>query len=232
MEPIVIATWGLVVVTLLLVVITFVGIARAERHAAAQRTELADQTAALVDGARASQAMADEMFEARRAARPLELGIQLAADAGAGWFRASLLKIGALGIVLIRSEILVGRERVPACEPVGYGNFYLGGSTNTIDVNEQIDAHGRDLLTLRVTGIPENGREAGRRVPIPGPARRAGLRAPLVTRPNVGRGVGLAVGADDSGRLGVRCLISDTCQGHRAVVDAGHPCHFAGGTGR
>ena len=159
MEPIVLATWGLVVVTLLLVVGTFVGIARAERHAAAQRSELAEQTAALVDGARATQAMADEMLEARRAARPLELDIELADDAGAGVFGARLCRAGALGIILVRSEILVGRDRMPAAEPVGYGNFYLGGSANEIDVHELFDPHGRDLLTLRVTGIPENGLE-------------------------------------------------------------------------
>ncbi len=159
MEPIVVATWGLVIVTLLLVIATFVGIARAERTASAQRKELTAQTSALVTSAKATQAMADEMLEARRAEHPLELDVELTDDAQAGVFGARLTRTGPAGIILISSEILVGPDRLPAADLVRYGNFYLGGSAEEVGIHETFERQGRDLLTLRVTGIPENGLE-------------------------------------------------------------------------
>ena len=158
-DALVFATWGLVLVTGLLVVATIIGIGRGERHAERQLTRLAEQTTALVDAARASRAMADEMLEARRAACPLELDLELADDASAGVFGARLTRASDRGIILLQTEILVGRDRLHASDPVGYGNLYLGGSTNAIDLREPFDPHQRDLLILRVTGIPENGLE-------------------------------------------------------------------------
>lgn len=158
-QDLVLATWGLAAVTLLLVIATFVGIARAERNAKSQLTVLGDQTNALVESAKATQAMADEMLEVRKAGLPLDIDVQLADDAGGGVFAARLSRAGPRGIVLVRSEILVGKDRIPAAEPVNYANFYLGGTTNTVDVREPFNRSGRDLLILRVTGAPENGLE-------------------------------------------------------------------------
>jgi hypothetical protein len=75
MEPIVIATWGLVVATLGLVVVTWLQGQRQERESKtqadrenAQLASLREQSAALAATARASQSMADEMRQARIAA--------------------------------------------------------------------------------------------------------------------------------------------------------------------
>jgi hypothetical protein len=103
--------------------------------------------------------MAAEMLEARRAANPLEFDIVLGEEAGPGLFAGQILRTGAAGVILVRSELLLGRERVPGPEPVTYGNFYVGGSTNNVYINERFDPAGHDLVTLRVTGIPENGLE-------------------------------------------------------------------------
>jgi hypothetical protein len=171
------AAWGLVVVTAILVLATFVGIWKAERHATEQRSAAAEQTAALARAATATQAMADEMLEARRAANQLELEVELADDAGGSVFNGRLVRDGPAGIVLERAEILMGPDRLQGAEPLEYANFYLGGSANETSVNLPFERQGRDLLTLRVTGTPGNGLRQNGRVHLPDFRRSSG--APL-----------------------------------------------------
>lgn len=78
---------------------------------------------------------------------------------GHGVFNARIWRTSGAAIVLVRTEVLAGRERLPAAEPTTHGNLYLGGTTSRYFVNQPCNRQGRDLVVLRVTGIPENGVE-------------------------------------------------------------------------
>jgi hypothetical protein len=124
-----------------------------------QAAALSASAAALANSAKATQAMADEMLEARRFERPLELEIGLTDGAGSGVFNARVWRTTGRAIVVSKSEVLAGKERLLASAPIVYGNMYLGGQTNLYFVNQPYDRQGRDLVILRVTGTPENGLE-------------------------------------------------------------------------
>ena len=97
MEPIVLATWGLVAATFVLVVVTWLQGQRQERASKtqadrenAQLASLKEQSAALAETARASQSMADEMRQARIASNPLQVRIELDGPGRPGVFAAKL----------------------------------------------------------------------------------------------------------------------------------------------
>jgi hypothetical protein len=159
-QPLVIATWGLVVATLLLGVVScfqyrsITSQARAtEKRDLQQMAVLERKADALADSAKASQSMADEMLEARRAASPLRLRVELDESPVSGSFAASLVNDGDRAEVIVRSEILVGSHVV---EPTNWANLYLEprGSYPLLSLFEVGRA---DLLTLRVTGHARDG---------------------------------------------------------------------------
>jgi hypothetical protein len=169
MEPIVVATWGLVAATALLVVLTFLNGRHHTKAEARQIAVLEAQAKALSESAQATaasaaanQAVADELLEQRKAQNPLELTAVLEDGAGDGVMNASVWRAGTAGIIVARAEILAGKERVPAAEPKFYGNLYLGGGTDKFYLNEPFNRKGHDLIVLRVTGTPENGLEQSR----------------------------------------------------------------------
>jgi hypothetical protein len=119
----------------------------------------AASAAALSESAKATQAMADEMFEARKSERPLELRATLEDGTGPGVFVAKVWRASSEGIVIARAELLAGHDRIEAAQPTTYANQYLGGEYNQFHVNTTYDRQGRDLVVLRVTGTPANGVE-------------------------------------------------------------------------
>ena len=168
-DPLVTATAALALATGLLVITTWLqGRAQTRRADAEvgvlkeQAAALAASAAALADSAKATQAMADEMLEVRKAEQPLDLEVGLEDGTGAGVFSAGVWRTSGTGVVITRTELLAGKERLPAAQPTIHGNLYLGGKSNRYFVNEPYDRHGRDLVVLRVTGIPENGVEQSR----------------------------------------------------------------------
>ncbi len=160
MDPIAIATWGLAGVTLLLVVFSAAQdlmirrqSKRADERAKEQMALLGRQADALTASAEASQAMADEMLEARKAANPLRIRIdkqQLQPGAVTGYF----FNDGDRAEILLRSELLVGSEAVT---DENWGNAYLAPGSSGQYFSYRFPVGPSDLLTLRVTGRPQNG---------------------------------------------------------------------------
>jgi len=171
-DPVAIATWGLVAVTALLVLRSYLDDKSHERRATAELAVLRQQAdaltasaSALSESARASQAMADEMLEARKAEHPLEVVAQLEEGTAPGRLVASVWRAGTAGIVIARADVLAGSERLMAAAPTMYANQYLGGQTAETQkfyVNSEYARQGKDLIVLRVTGTPENGIEQSR----------------------------------------------------------------------
>jgi hypothetical protein len=165
MEPIVVATWGLVVATLSLCVVSYLQYRSirsqakiAEERDREQMAVLKRQADALADNAKASQAMADEMLEARRSANPLRLRVELHEPRLSGSFAAFLCNDGDRAEVILRSEVLLGSTLV---EPTNWGNLYLEPQGRHPLVSA-FPVGSRDLLTLRVTGRPKDGIEQTR----------------------------------------------------------------------
>jgi len=138
MEPIVLATWGLVAVTALLVFVGWRQGAEARKDAAtraaredAQLAALREQALALGAAAAAQHAVANEMLEARKAANPLRVVVERDPKAAPGIFQARIRGAFGVATVLHRVAIHVGQgPRVPE-EPVvvrDNGNAYLTGN--------------------------------------------------------------------------------------------------------
>ena len=167
MEPIVLATWGLVAATFVLVVVTWLQGQRQERASKtqadrenAQLASLKEQSAALAETARASQSMADEMRQARIASNPLQVRIELDGPGRPGVFAAKLQALGYVPVIVHRVELFVGQGPRLSTEPVAaiqYGNAYLAGSNNSVPIDLSFTEGPSyptdgDLLVARVTG--------------------------------------------------------------------------------
>lgn len=165
MEPIVIATWGLVVATLTLSIVSWLQYRSIRSQATTvdardreQMAVLTRQAEALADSAKASQSMADEMLEARRSANPLRLRVELLEPRLPGGFAAFLWNDGDRAEVILHSEILMGGDVV---EPTNWGNLYLE-PRGRHPLNFNFEVGRGDLLTFRVTGRPKDGLEQTR----------------------------------------------------------------------
>jgi len=120
-----------------------------------QMAVLKRQADALVDSAKASQSMADEMLEARRSANPLRLRVELQEPRLPGGFAAFLWNDGDRAEVILHSEMLIGAEVI---EPTNWGNLYLE-PRGRHPLNFLFVVGRGDLLTFRVTGRPKDGPE-------------------------------------------------------------------------
>jgi len=168
MEPIVVATWGLVAVEALLVVGSFLQYRtiRRQTDAADQRDReqmaiLTRQTDELATSARASHAMVEQVIEVRKAENPLRLVIKdrtLQPNVLGG----VLYNDGDRAQILLRAELLLGQNLV---DTMAWGNCYLRPSTTHGDGQPfrfQFSLGSSDLVTLRITGRPQDGLEQTR----------------------------------------------------------------------
>jgi hypothetical protein len=119
---------------------------------------LARQADELSRSARASQAMADEMLQARKLANPLKLQINEPIF-GVRAIGGHLCNAGDRVVILLRTQLLVGTEEV-LDEP--WSDTYLeSGSTGQhFAYRFPFDVERRDgsmSLTLRVTAQPRDG---------------------------------------------------------------------------
>jgi hypothetical protein len=165
MDPIALATWGLAGVTALLVLFSYRQdrmirnqSKTADERAKEQMKLLGRQVEALRDSAEASQAMADEMLQARKSANPLRIAIRNQSLA-LGGIGGDICNDGDRPAVLIRSDLLVGSEVVA-------GNDWPQSVLAPGNVGEYFFyrfkvAHA-DMATLRVTGRPQDGVEQSR----------------------------------------------------------------------
>jgi hypothetical protein len=182
MEPIVAATWGLVVVTGLLVVISILQYKTVRRQAADERTAaagrevreqaqlaaLGEQAAALQAAASADQAVVAEMIEGRKAENPLQIEVERH-EAEPGYFTATIMGVHGAATILREVTLHVGQGVNVPDEPVArltYGNAYLTGAGGQW-IREQFltppfETSAGDLLVVRVTGRPANGLEQTR----------------------------------------------------------------------
>ena len=154
--------WALVIVTGLLVIASALQYVQSRSSTRAQEKAtkvLEEQAAALAATAKANQAVADEMLEARRRAIPLEL-LVVDADPTNGMLNVQIKRNGDRGIWILKAEVLVGvpgDEKVVFTNP--YGNCYLGAGRNSVYVRAQIGGVQGDSVRLLVTGRPEGGLE-------------------------------------------------------------------------
>ena len=168
MEPIVVATWGLAAATGLLVFVSFLQYKAIRRQADTadvrdrdQMAILTRQTDELAASARASSAMVEEMIEARKAANPLRLAIKDRTQQ-TNILGGVLYNVGDRAEILLRAELLVGQDVV---DSMAWSNCYLRPSTTVGDGQPfrfQFPLGASDLVTLRITGRPQDGLEQTR----------------------------------------------------------------------
>lgn len=169
MEPIVLATWGLVLATLLLACVSLLqylsvrrDVAGTDARSREQLAVLDRQAEALSKSAKASQAMADEMLAARRAANPLLLRVEQR-ERAMGIFDAVLHNSGDRAELISRTEILLGsNESAVVVADEAWANLYLAPGGTGQSIRHAFDVGERDLLTLRVAGRPQDGLEQTR----------------------------------------------------------------------
>ena len=173
MDPLVVATWGLVVATLTLAsvsVLQYRSIRQQGKDQAAdssrrnqRQTEQLDaldrQATALAASAKASQAMADELRATRVAANPLRLRLDRRA-ASPGMFEGAIYNDAERAVIVKLVQFAIGEGVEPFTEN-RYGNAYLSPGSNPggLFLSQQFPTDQGDLLVVRVTGRPADGLE-------------------------------------------------------------------------
>jgi hypothetical protein len=180
MEPIVQATWGLVVATAILGGVTLLqyltvrrqasderkAATERQRHEEARLAALSDQAAALKATAAAQQAVVAEMIEDRKAGNPLRVEL-VRRPADPGYFDGTVTGVHGAATVLRRVTFHIGQgvnvPDEPVVPPLVFGNAYLTGASGQLIrvqfLAPPFDKASGDLLVVRVTGRPANGIE-------------------------------------------------------------------------
>ena len=163
MDAVAAATWGLVLATVALVATAAVQYRDGRQRAAesAEREErslrvLSEQAAALAASAKANQAVAEEMFAARKAANPLTLTLKKG-ELTPGTFQYQILNVGERPVILLATELLRGQGSDVEWTTVqrdNWGNIYLAPSGDGHYVNYVYGEGGGDLLRFVVAGRP------------------------------------------------------------------------------